>query len=156
MPVRADIVRAARSFVGMPFVHQGRGQTARVNGRPVGGIDCAGLIIVVGHMTGCIPLDVDVPVYSRLPDGETIRRMCGEHATRIGLRDTQAGDILVFKWPGSRFPQHLAILSDLPDGRRGMIHSYFNVMKVVETGFADPWPGRVVGSYAYLGLEDVQ
>jgi hypothetical protein len=43
-----------------------------------------------------------------------------------------------------------------PDGRRGMIHSYFNVMKVVETGFADPWPGRVVGSYAYLGLEDVQ
>lgn len=154
MPTRADIVRIARTFVGMKFVHQGRGLTATVNGRPVGGIDCAGLIIVVGHKAGCIPPDVDLPVYSRLPDGKTIRQMLTAHATQIGLRDAKPGDILVLKWEGSRFPNHMAILSDLPDGRMGMIHAFFSLRRVVESGYAEPWLSRTVSCYQYPGLED--
>jgi cell wall-associated NlpC family hydrolase len=154
MPTRADIVRIAREYIGMRFVHQGRGQTAKVNGRPVGGIDCAGLIVVVGHRVGVVPEDVDVPVYHRTPDGKTIREMLTTHGRHVPLREAKPGDILVFKWPTSRFPQHMGFLSELPDGRPGLIHSFFDVMKVVETGYTSPWPERVVGCFGFRGLED--
>lgn len=52
---RVEIVAMARSWLGTPWIHQGRLKSV--------GVDCGGLIIGVGKETGL--LDFDTQAYSR-------------------------------------------------------------------------------------------
>lgn len=54
------IITEARRWVGTPYHHQGRVSA---------GIDCAGLIIVVGRALGFFAPDFDVTHYGRNPTG---------------------------------------------------------------------------------------
>jgi cell wall-associated NlpC family hydrolase len=150
---RKEVVELARSYVDTRFVHQGRTRTITANGRKVGGVDCAGLVIVVGHECGLLPQDVDVPAYHRVPDGRTIRAMLAKYAVEIPFGEVQPGDIACLKWERSRFPQHMGIFSQLCDGRLGMIHSYFELGRVVESGFDDSWLSRLVSAHAWPAVE---
>jgi len=155
MPSRREVVEIARSWIGTRFLHQGRTRPVKSNGKLIGGIDCAGLIVVVGHESGLLDPSVDVPAYRRIPDGRTIREMLAKHAIEIPFRDLQPADIVAVKWEGSRFPHHLGIISDLSRGRLGMIHSYFDFRRVVESGFVEPWISRTVSAHTWPGLERV-
>jgi len=155
MPNRRTVVELARSWVDTPFVHQGRSRFVRLNGKRTGGIDCAGLIVVVGHDSGMLPASVDVPAYRRFPDGKTIRAMLGQYAVEIPMRNAQPGDVACFRVIGSRFPHHLAILSDLSGDRLGMIHSFFELRRVVESGYSEPWLSRTVSVHSWPELEGV-
>lgn len=129
---RADIVEAARTYLGVPWIHQGRSRA---------GLDCAGLIVRVAQDLGLS--DFDVGGYSRQPDGATLRRHLQHAAVRVLAHEL--GDILLIRFV--RYPQHLAIRTE-----RGMIHTYAQAGRVVEHRLDSVWAGRIVDVYAYPGI----
>lgn len=128
------IVDAARAYVGAPFRHQGR--TKR-------GIDCVGVLIAVARDLGVMRADEDYTGYGRHPSPVELMRCVSNHCTRRrdGLREP--GDIAVMRWEAQ--PQHAAIITRLPDGREGILHSYANARACVEHGITAQWIERIVG-----------
>ncbi len=53
---RCNAIESARTWVGTPFRHQGRGKS---------GIDCVGLVINVGKDIGAVPSEYDNKNYPR-------------------------------------------------------------------------------------------
>lgn len=137
MATRQDILGEARALVGVRFRHQGR--DARL------GLDCVGLVAVIGKRLG-LPLQ-DRADYSRQPDGRLI-----EHLERGGLlrveRPPVPGDVLVFEYNARGVPEHVAIRTPY-----GMVHSFAEPRKVVETVYADPWPARLLAVMEFPGIE---
>jgi cell wall-associated NlpC family hydrolase len=66
-----DVIRAARSLVGRPFLHQGRGAL---------GIDCVGLLVTIAVMIGS-PLK-DRAGYAPSPDPMLLRDQLDSQLTR--------------------------------------------------------------------------
>lgn len=148
---RDQIVEEARSWLGVPWRHQGRNRT---------GIDCGGLVAVVGQATGVFPKRADAFGYDRLPTlyllvettQEWMRRKMGPE-----FNDRRPGDVVIMK-PTAQYqwPSHIGILTRLPDGELGLIHSYNGLRKkgadvVLETRYA-PWWDRTVAVMVYPGL----
>lgn len=125
----SDLVKAARTFLGCPYHHQGRS---------IHGMDCAGLIVASYALLG-INL-IDLPAYGREPWRDGLKKTVEANFQAID-RDKQPGDVLLIRV--RREPQHLAIVTD-----RGMIHSYAGVGKVVETNIGQFWNDRIVGVYS--------
>lgn len=106
----------ARSWIGTPFVHQGR--------LPGVQLDCAGMIICIARTRGHVPPDWDVPNYAAQPDKSNIVDACEQHLRRIPIADAQPGDVLCIAW--DRWPQHLGILGVYAPLRteRTLIHAF--------------------------------
>jgi len=129
---RADIVTAARSFVGVPYRHQGRTKN---------GLDCVGLLIVIAHGLGIS--DFDVSGYARNPSGNMMRRVLRHHTIQIDLSEINHGDILHMAF--GKQPQHIAIVSN--DFPIRIIHADAVVGSVVEHGLDAEWRSKVRGAY---------
>lgn len=130
-----QIIAAARSALGVPFVHQGR-STA--------GMDCAGLVVHVCKTLGIA--HVDAVGYSRNPysgmlESSLDAQPCFERVTTL-----QPGAVLLMRF--SKEPQHLAIFTG-----DTIIHSYSTVGKVCEHRLADVWAARIVRAYRFVGVE---
>jgi cell wall-associated NlpC family hydrolase len=94
MAIRADIVAAARGWIGVPWRHQGRSRA---------GVDCVGLIVVVCRELGLS--DYDSTVYGRDPDPTRfLGHFTAGGATRINPLEARNGDLLVFRQSAFRFP----------------------------------------------------
>ena len=132
--LRNSIVTAARSYVGTPFLHQGR--TAK-------GLDCVGLCIRVAHDLKLTQFDIDG--YSRVPSGRMMQRILAEQCERIDIQDILPGDILHMAFEDE--PQHLAIVTD-----KGIIHANGN-RGVVEHWLDAEWHYRIRGAYRLPGVE---
>ena len=130
--MRAAIIECARSYLGVPWLHQGR--TRR-------GLDCAGLIIRVAQ--DLLLSDYDVSGYGLEPQGNSMRRLLEQHTRPVG--QPTLGDILLLRF--SRLPQHLAILTDY-----GIIHTHRAVGFVVEHAYSRAWRARFVDAFAYPGV----
>lgn len=106
----------ARSYLGTPFVHQGR--------TPGVGLDCAGLIICVARELGHVPPDFDVSNYAQEPDKTSIVDACDQYLTRISREQSQPGDVIVIAW--DRWPQHLGIMGVYAPAptHRTLIHAF--------------------------------
>lgn len=127
MTTGAEIVSAARKYLGVRWRHQGRSSL---------GVDCLGLLVLVGKDLGLESRDTTD--YARLPDGARLMRELDEQLTRVA--EHQAGDILLMRFNSS--PQHLAIKTDI-----GIIHAYAQARKVVEHSLDSVWSSRIVCSY---------
>jgi len=125
------IVAIARTWIDTPFHHQGRVKNV--------GVDCAGLIIKVGHELGL--LDFDVSNYGREPAKEMMQHYLNKYFERI--TKLEDGCILLMKFVTE--PQHLAIYTK----DNTIIHAYQSVKKCVEHTFNDKWAKRVVAMYRY-------
>lgn len=153
MALNDDIVAAARGWLGTRFHHQGRlKKTAAHNG----GVDCLGLLIgVAGELDlrlldGSPAVALDSTDYTHTPDTEYLRRQLLRALEPIpGDGIIAPGDILLFRI--DHFPQHLAIVSDMPSGL-GIIHSYAPARQVVEHCFDDWWKSRVQSAFRYSHL----
>lgn len=136
MPNRADIITAARTYLGTPFHHQGR-----VKGV---GIDCVGLIAGVAKDVG-LPL-IDCLAYGRVPDGVTLLAKMREQTIELSPKDRTPGNIVVFRV--KRYPRHVGIFTD-----HGLIHTHMMVGKVVEHVLDDGWERVITNVFALKGLD---
>jgi hypothetical protein len=136
------IVQAARGYIGTRWQHQGRLDD---------GLDCAGLVIKVGHDLGLSEFDkTDYPHLSSLPE---VLGLCREHLDEIARSDLSPGDVVVLSCGGL---PHLGIVGDYlgRDGLLTLIHSQArHPRQVVEAQFNDIYlsyaKASVVGCFRY-------
>lgn len=127
------VIAEARSWVGVPFRHQGR------DGH---GIDCVGLPIVVCRSLGLLPPEFDTPVYGRLPTGELIDRL---KAHCRPMTEVLPGSIVVIAW--TKLAAHTAIYTG-----ETLIHAYESVGEVVEHGYRGRWVRMTHSVWALPGV----
>lgn len=108
----ASLVAAARRYMGVPFVHQGR---------TFAGLDCLGLVVVAARECGIVL--PDRRDYPRDPvDGE-LRRVLDATLDPVSRRE--AGAVALIEWDGEE--RHVAIFT--PDR---VIHAWNLPGKVCE------------------------
>lgn len=90
MATRKQIVEEARRWLGAPWKHAGRGP---------GGLDCAGLPIVVAQALD-LSNNYDFINYDRRPDGTFLRHFLEGGCTSKLLSEVEEGDILIFAQGG--------------------------------------------------------
>jgi len=132
----SDIVRVARTMIGVRFRHGGRSRLS---------VDCAGLIVVVGRELG-----IDCPDeerYSRIPQQDYLQKKIEQ--VLVKKSGISAGDVLLF-WmdPGSLLPQHVAIATS----EHSMIHAHAPSRKVVEIPVDRFWLRRLCAAYSWPGV----
>lgn len=118
-----DLIAEARTWVGVPFVHQGRTRY---------GVDCAGFIVAMMRSAGALPADFrDVSNYARRPNGELLT-LVSRHCSRTHAET--AGLLVLIRWPRDDQPSHVALSTGAT-----LIHCYQRQRAVVEHGFRGPW-----------------
>lgn len=142
---RADVVAFARTLRGVPWVHQGR-STA--------GVDCGGLLELIGRQFGCpVPEKADYP---RTADGVTLRATCEQYLRPIGPHALAPGDVVLVRFPRAEHESHLALVVDHPHRGLGLLHALNERNgkgRVIEHGLDATWRSRVVAAYAFPGAE---
>jgi cell wall-associated NlpC family hydrolase len=156
---REAIVAEARTWLGVPWRHQGwRKET---------GCDCVGLVRGVGHALGLIDASDENPAnarfigYAREPDPALMRAALGLHLVAVERRVAAAGDVLWLRFAGE--PRHLAILAQPAPGPRDevpggdpwgehVIHALESVGRVVEHRLDARWAQRCVAAWRFPGI----
>ena len=141
--LRQQIVDEATTWIGTPFVHQGRLRGV--------GVDCAGLLIGVAHSLGLS--DYDATGYGRAPHAGLADAAAEREMQRIEFDDVQPGDILKFRV--EKHSQHFGIVSSMSaHGTPAVyfVHSFSKVGRVVETRLDQFWRDRVTGAYRFPGV----
>jgi cell wall-associated NlpC family hydrolase len=100
-----NMAAAARSLVGVPFLHRGRSRR---------GLDCAGVVWLARKMT--FGLSDDDRSYPPRPTSQMVLEGMERRAERVSLRDVRAGDVVVMKF--ASFATHLGVLTET-----GVIHA---------------------------------
>lgn len=142
---RAQVLQAARGWLGTPFHHQ-----ARLKGV---GVDCIGLLIGVARELGIVPPDFDVPPYARTPDGLTLLAGADLHMHHLGLDvPLQPGQVIMLAFGGD--PQHVGILGDYRHGGLSIIHAASNAQpgRVIETRYMPSRTMRFVAAFELPGV----
>jgi len=141
---REAIVAEARTWLGVPWRHQGWRRTT--------GCDCVGLVRGVGPALGLIDASDENPAnarfigYAREPDPALMRDALDLHLVVIDKSAAGPGDVLWLRFDGE--PRHLAILAD----GGNVIHALESVGKVVEHRLDERWAQRCIGSWRFPGV----
>ena len=135
---RAEIVAAARTWIGTPYRHQ-----ASLRGV---GCDCLGL--VRGLWRECVgPEPERAPGYS--PDwaeasgAETLRDAALRHLRPVALETFGAGDVLLFRWRDGLPAKHAAIATS----RDTIVHAHDGAA-VAEVALK-PWSKKLAFAFAF-------
>ncbi len=141
MPSRADIVIEARKWLNVPWRHQGRTRN--------GGIDCAGLIIIVGNSLKLI--DYDTASYQRRTHGTEFLNHFKMNMAQKNPKNALPGDVLLFR--DSQFPCHSTIVASIGEAQT-IIHAHALRKKVVEERIDQGnWLARRVACFSYVGVQ---
>lgn len=127
-------MKAARAYLGAPFLHQGRDRR---------GIDCGGLAICCAK--DCRLSDFDIDGYGRVPSGRRMQRILSEQCTEIPISEALTADLYHMAFEDE--PQHIAIIS-----RPGYIIHADNMRGVVEHILDDSWRYTIRGAYRLPGV----
>jgi cell wall-associated NlpC family hydrolase len=134
MTTRAEVIAEARSWLGVPWVHQGRSRA---------GVDCLGLLLGVAralHLS-----DFEFRNYNLFNNPSMLFDLCDEHMDRVDLQRAQPGDVAAISYP--HVPHHLAFLGDYRHGDLSLIHALnLGKCQVVEHGLAH-WRARIARVY---------
>ncbi len=140
MPNRDDIVVAARSWLGTRWVHQGR--TRR-------GIDCAGLIVMVGRELEILSYD-DKVNYQRHTHGQDFMKPFKKHMDQKPIPDARPGDVLLFR--DHAYPCHSSIVAERRH-KPTIIHAYAQERIVTEELLEQgDWLDLRVACFEFRGL----
>lgn len=129
----------ARSYVGVPFCHQGRCRET--------GLDCIGFLLCVLHDMDWEPLSpatTNVLAYSRFPDGTMLRDYLELETDEVSWEGKKQGDMVLMKF--KKEPQHVGVLLNRTDGAISIIHSLFD-KGVVEHILDASWEHRITGIF---------
>ena len=135
-----DIINAARGWLNVRWQHQGRTEH---------GIDCAGLVILVGKDLGL--LDYDFSTYDRLPQQTAFLYHFEDNMDPVELGAECDGDVLVFRQ--EQYPCHCGILSTKYN-KPHLIHAHMPRRRVMEEPYDEKeWKGKFVAAFRYRGVE---
>ena len=142
MPNRDDIVMEARSWLDVKWRHQGRTRN---------GIDCAGLVILIGKKFGLT--DYDTHNYKPRTNGFEFVHHFRDNMDEKKLTEAVSGDVILFR--DKAFPCHTGILSD-KFGSPHIIHAYAPLLRVVEMPFQAPYTNgmKPIFCFQYRGIEN--
>lgn len=141
---RAQIVRAARSWIGTPYHH-------RASRKGVG-TDCIGLVRGIWReLFGQEP--EALPAYSgdwaEATGQEAMLAAAQRHLVAVPIGHIRPGDVLVFRLRADTIAKHTAIASE--PGR--MIHAQEGV-PVSEVNIGPWWRRRIAGAFSFPGVAD--
>jgi cell wall-associated NlpC family hydrolase len=137
---REEIVAAARSFLGIRFLHQGRDEN---------GLDCVGFLVAIGKKIG-YPEIFDVEGYRRVPSADTIRETLRKNCDEIKVENAKPGDIFLMRMGGIK-PRHTSVyLSD--EGEPQIIHAGMNGVRIQP--FSDFPPSWFVAAFRLKGIRE--
>jgi cell wall-associated NlpC family hydrolase len=141
--VRAALCAEALSWVGVPFLHQGRTRA---------GVDCIGFVAAVGIAVGLIaagvwslPGALKYAGYGRNPDGR-LRQGLDEHFPACAV--PEPGSIVLMEYRDAQ-PQHLGILVAHPMGGEALVHALRRGVRAHRLD--ERWRSRIVAAYDYPG-----
>lgn len=138
----AQIVAAARLWLGTPYVHQASARGA--------GCDCLGLIRGIWRDIRGVEPEA-VPAYSQdwsEPQGEERLWLAARnHLELKGRQDARAGDVLLFRMRDQGVAKHLGVQSCVGPHPR-FIHAYSG-RGVVESSLSLPWQRRLVARFEF-------
>ena len=118
-----DVIAAARSWVGVPYLHQGRSRS---------GVDCIGLVLEICAECGRLPPKLGRVNYGRHTGTDELERRIGRYCEL--LEEREPGALITFAW--GAFAGHVGIFTGA-----NLIHAFNKrgIERVVETSFAGPW-----------------
>jgi cell wall-associated NlpC family hydrolase len=132
----AALIDQARTWLGVPFRHQGRSRV---------GVDCAGFIVALLKEVKALPKNYREPrQYGRLPSRElreVVLRYCA------ATENPEPACLVLIKWPQHEDPSHVALLTG-----ETLIHCYQRAGRVVEHGYRGAWIRDTVGYYRLPGV----
>lgn len=120
------LIDAARAYLGVPFVHQGRSRY---------GLDCVGLLVVAARDAGAHI--EDRTDYPRDPNGMLPLELARQADV---VEDCVPGDLLLMRFAGE--PGHIALYAG-----ETIIHSHASIGRVVEHRLDAKWARRIVQTY---------
>lgn len=135
----ADPVALARTYIGTPFLHQGRSRI---------GIDCVGLLIEVFRQCGRDVVDLEA--YARDPHHGLLEDMLQRNGC-VPVLDWRAGDVAAIHFAqrpdaGGRLApvnRHAALITDYPLGGFGLLHTHAGLGRVTEHRLDPRWQRRI-------------
>lgn len=141
-----DIVREARALLGVRFKHQGESED---------GVDCSGVIVVVGKRQGQIPPDLRRPAYSLMKPNPRLFLLMKRWGHEIPVGEEQPGDVLLMAH-GSDYTkvQHVALRSLYePTNTPTIIHIHpgSSIARVAEHSIQE-WERRILGVLRWKGV----
>jgi len=118
-----ELIVQARTWIGVPFVHQGRSRY---------GVDCIGFVMTLMREVGGLPQDFAYSKnYARRPTFELFD-FISQHFERSAA--TAPGLMVLIRWPNDQYASHLAILTGPT-----IIHCYERMRGVVEHSYRGSW-----------------
>ncbi len=145
---RAQIAEEARTWIDVPYVHQGYSKTW--------GCDCIGFVRAVGEEAGALDPSTTERVaarysgYSRETNQKRMGAALEEFLVCIPKDTATTGDILWIKIAKS--PRHLGIITEPGI----VIHSDLLNGRVIEHGIDSSRVSVVIAAYKYPDIEEVQ
>lgn len=131
-----ELIEDARSWIGVPYHHQGRSRA---------GIDCIGLVIALLRDRGALPDGFrDDAKYGRVPQPllvEGLTRWCT--ASDVPVR----GGLVGIQWPRTRFVSHVALFTGTT-----LIHAYARTERVCEHAYGGHWLKLTRGYWKLPGV----
>ncbi|WP_017930157.1 NlpC/P60 family protein [Robiginitomaculum antarcticum] len=141
---RADIVAAARDWIGTPYRHQACCKNA--------GTDCLGLIRGLwAELYGSLP-ELPPPYspdWAERAGRETLYAAAARHMVEKPLSAAKPGDMLLFRMAANSPVKHAAIIS-APDK---IIHAYW-ARAVTESFLIPYWQRRRAYAFSFPNLTD--
>jgi NlpC/P60 family putative phage cell wall peptidase len=144
---RAEILAAARRWIGTPYVHQASCKGA--------GCDCLGLLRGVWRdLYGQEPEAPPpyTPDWAERYRAETLRDAAARHLVPITVEEAGPGDVLLFAF-GEHLPaKHCALLTTaIKDPAPKILHAHEN-LPVAEVALFDGWRRRVRFAFQFPGI----
>ena len=142
MHLRQKILAEARTWLDVPFRHQGRNRAH--------GIDCVGLVIKVAEEFNLLG-GFDVSDYRREPDQYKFLDHFKEQMSEKLPADRKPGDVLLMR--DRVFTCH-SVFYDVVNGKEMIVHSFATRRKVVEEELTDEWRRNITHCFEYKGVDD--
>jgi cell wall-associated NlpC family hydrolase len=140
-----DCVRKARTWLGVPFLHQGRSRES--------GVDCLGLLVMVADDLGLrfgeqSPGETHTLNYTKLPDTQALAAGLAHFLSRVDDGVMRVSDVVLMCLEGRA--QHVGLLSDYAHGGLGLIHAYAPARAVVEHRLDAHWQKKICAIFRFI------
>ncbi|MFZ5670881.1 MAG: NlpC/P60 family protein [Pseudomonadota bacterium] len=147
---RADIVAAARSWIGTPYRHQASAKGA--------GCDCLGLVRGVWReLAGEEPEAAPPyrPDWAETGGRETLLEAARRRLVEVPAAAFRPGDVLLFRMSPEACVKHCAIVSavEAADPEPRVIHAYWG-RAVVESWLGPWWRRRLTHAFSFPFASD--